>query len=80
MDEIDRIDEIGNVLDEAKCKLRFLEEVFGQKNDSTEFQDEANFGLSVIFCDLADDLGRASETFLHLMKAKAREKAAQNMP
>ena len=79
MDEIDRIDEIGNVLDEAKFKLRFLEEVFAQKSDSTEFQDEANFGLSVIFSDLADDLGRCSEIFSHLMKAKAREKSAQDV-
>jgi len=79
MDEIDRIDEIGDVLDEAKCKLRFLEEVFAQKKDSTEFNDEANFGLSVIFCDIADDLTRGSEIFSDLMKAKTREKSAQNV-
>ena len=79
MDRIDAIDEIGNIVDESKCKLRFLEEVFAQKSDSTEFQDEANFGLSAIFCDLADDLARGSEIFSHLMKAKAREKSAQNV-
>jgi len=73
MDKIDGIDEIGNTLDESKCKLRFLEDVFAQKKDSTEFGDEANFGLSVILCDLADDLDRGSQIFSDLMKAEARE-------